>query len=369
MRAQDDHIEDNIYKIVTRADESFFNSGQGIGNWEFVDYTSLVMLALAHREPKNSPWLQMPKKWLLSKQESEDIESGSWNDEVFDTAIAIMALMKVGTSPTDPVIVQGLEYLQNIYHANGRPNWEDEPWETSWAILAIFESGDMGLAEEICHAVGWLRDLQDEDGCIISPHYTSYFVKIVSILKNKQDRMGICAREFQKFERSSASAVHYLVELMDEKILWTGEAWSNGQILWALASTDNFPFDDLHLTSMAVDWFMKNQGADGKWCENDDTACAVLGLVALLRGHISYHNKDTSSSEDVGTIIFNHFRRLYQPQKLLMGKKFVEVLDDGTTTLNFSPRMRKIVTIIFAIVSGLTVIVAAWEYLRDYIIP
>jgi len=367
MPGPDNRLEENIYRSVTRGYEWLFTSGRDNADWGSVDHNSLVLLSLILREPKNSLWITAPKEKLLSEQEDYGSDAASWGESVYDTSLALMALLLVGVQPSDPKIEKGLRYLQQIYQANGRNNWEDEPWETSWAVLAVYESGNRKLAEDVCRAVRWLQGLQGADGSIISPHYTAYFLKLVSTLQKDEGAMGVCSIDSPQLERSAKAAVDYLIRNVDEEILWTGESWSNGQILWALTSTGRFPIEDERLADMAVGWFMKNQCPEGNWCDAEDTACAIIGLIALLKQHLKHHISNGTNGEDADTVIFNHLRRLYIPPKPLLSKKFVQRLDDGTTTINFTPRMLRIATIMFAIVSGFTVFVAVYEFLKDYL--
>ena len=127
--------------------------------------------------------------------------------------------------------------------------------------------------------------------------------------------------------------------------------------------------EDRQAVSKVVSWFVRNQGVDGNWFDAEDTACAILGLVALLKDYLLHKSKGQGVQEDAETVIYNHLRRLYEAPKLNLGKKFLEVQEDGTTTLNFSPRAVKTVAIIFAIASGLTVVIALWDFIEGRFLP
>lgn len=365
MILPDDNIERGIYQAVSRGYEWLFQTGQGKANWKLVDHTALVAIAMTLREPKNSHWIMAIRKWLVSQQSEIEPETFSWDESVSDTSMALIALIRMGVIPKDPAIVNGISFLRKVFHYNKRMNWEDEPWETSWAIMAIAESGDSQAMDEACQGARWLLEIQEPNGAVIAPHYTAYFIKVVQTICKKQTIEGYCILDESRYKESANRAADYLLSNIDKDTLWTGEPWSNGEIVWALASTGRFPFDNPQLLNMVVDWFVKKQGADGNWYDPEDTACSILGLLALLKSYLLHNLQDKALKEDVDTMIYNHLRRMYEPPKLMMEKKFVEVLEDGTTTLNFSPTTLKVSAILFAIVSGFTVLYAIWDFLVD----
>ena len=365
MRGPDDQLERDIYEAVSHGFEWIFKTGQGQAHWKLVDHTALAALALVLREPKNSPWILSIKKWLVSQQTELEPGIASWDESVSDTSFAIIALLRMGVQPNDPVIQKGLAFLNKLFYANGRANWEDEPWETSWAILAISLTGNSDYLDEACQGASWLMDIQDANGAIIAPHYTAYSVKVAQTVCKRQSLKGYCMLDEHKYRINSKKAADYLLRIMDEEVLWTGEAWSNGQILWALASTGHFPFEDQATVRKVVDWFVRTQQPDGNWYDAEDTACAIIGLVALLRGYLLQQTDGQPQKEDVSTIICNHLRRMYEAPRLVLGRKFIQVQEDGTTTLNFSPTTLKAAAILFGIISGLTVVIALWDFIRE----
>ena len=108
-------------------------------------------------------------------------------------------------------------------------------------------------------------------------------------------------------------------------------AWSNGQILWALASTYNFPFEDRSAVGNVIEWFSKNQEPGGNWYDAEDTSSAILGLFFLLRGCKIYNLKERSDIADIDTVIYERLRRMLSTPKCSFGKKFIETTEDGTT--------------------------------------
>lgn len=362
----DDHIVRDIYKSVTRGYEWLFKEGRGYGHWKSVEHTALVSLALTHREPKNSPWSIAARDWLFEQQEELDADTLSWDEEVIDTSMALMALLRIGVLPSDPRIRKAFNFLHKLYQANGRPNWEDEPWETSWSILAISEGNGKELLDEACQATKWLMGLQDASGAIIAPHYTSFYVKIIDTMSKRQGTAGYCLLDQGKFKASSKLAVDYLMRNFNEDKLWTGLPRSNGFIIYALATSNNFPFHDQMIVNQVVDWFLENQEPDGNWYDNEDTASAIIGLVSLLRGYVLFHSQGVMTAEDVNTAICNHLRRMYDPPKPNVGHKMVTTNPDGSTSINLSPNIKKILTVVLSAAGTFTVLIALWDFLKDY---
>jgi hypothetical protein len=362
METHETFLEQEFYKTLTEAYEWLFSVGKEEGNWKNIEGTSMAALCLNIREPKSSPWIVGTRDWLLEQQIEMSPELGSWEEELWQTTTAIIALSKLGVPNTHPKMKKGLNFIHKLYNTTGRSNWEDEPWETSWAIWAIAESSCKDYLEDAVNGMKWLMSLQDESGRIISPHYTAYFIKIANSLCKRQ---LVSEGDHCEYERTVERAREYLLAMISKESLWTGVAWSNGQILWSLTSTDNFPFDDDVLVSSILTWFAKNQEPKGNWYDAEDTASSILGLVYLLRGYKIETVKDKSDIADIDTTIYSNLRRRLETPKYSFGKRFIQVLDDGTTTLNFSPRVKRTAIVLFAVVSGLTVFFAVWDFIRE----
>jgi hypothetical protein len=362
----DDYLEQELYRILTKAYGWIFNKGRCDGHWKDMSDTALVALCLTKREPSTSPWLLHLKDWMLSQQMEDGEENGSWEEEIWGTATTLIALSKLGVPTNEPKMVKGLNFVHKLYNTTGRSNWEDEPWETSWAILAIAQTNCKKYLEDAFQGMEWLMSLQDESGRIIAPHYTAYFIKITYSLNKRQ---LIPEEEQEKYQNTVDKATHYLLTNMNEEKLWTGMAWSNGQILWSLASTYNFPFEDRRAVKMMLDWFGRNQEVDGNWYDAEDTASSILGLFFLLRGYKIYNLKERSDIADVDTVIYERLRRMLATPKCSFGRKTIEVMEDGTTRINIAPGTLRTATILFAIASGVTVFIALYEWLKPYILP
>ncbi|MDD1746922.1 MAG: terpene cyclase/mutase family protein [Methanomassiliicoccales archaeon] len=362
----DDYLEQELYRILTKSYGWLFTNGKCDGYWKDVSDTSLVALCLTKREPDTSPWLEHLRDWLLDQQIEEGDEEGSWEEEIWGTATALIALSKLGVPTNHPKMITGLNFVHKLFNTTGRSNWEDEPWETSWAILAIAQTNCKKYLEDAYRGLEWLMSLQDESGRIIAPHYTAYFIKITYSLNKRQ---LIPEKDLEKYQTTVEKATKYLIDNMKPDILWTGMPWSNGQILWALASTYNFPFEDRSAVGHVIEWFSKNQEPGGNWYDAEDTSSAILGLFFLLRGCKIYNLKERSDIADIDTVIYERLRRMLSTPKCSFGKKFIETTEDGTTRINLTPKMVRTATIAFALASGITVFIALYDWLKPYLSP
>jgi hypothetical protein len=348
-------VKQRIYVCTSRAYEWLFGLAIHSGNWKEVRSTALVGLCLSLREPKGSPWLVAVKNWLIEQQVQMGTDKASWGEELWDTSMALISLNSLGFPHKDPRFKNTLNWMQSLYNVNGRCNWHDEPWETSWSVLAILETDPTQELTDIAYnAAKWLLSLQDSEGKIVSPHYTAYFISISHKLKIKQEDKDV-------FNTAITRATEYLVGAISERTLWTGEAWSNGQILWILASTKKFPCDNNSVLLKVINWFANNQESDGNWKDVEDTASSILGLCYLLR---ELESTTISSVTELDTLIFTALRRNLHTPVLCIKRKFIETHEDGTTSINLSPRFKKLAAIIATIASGATVIITFWDFIK-----
>jgi hypothetical protein len=127
-----------------------------------------------------------------------------------------------------------------------------------------------------------------------------------------------------------------------------------------LANTGKFPCSNKDILLTVVNWFAAHQESGGNWSDVEDTASSILGLYYLLR---ELESMNITPGADADSIVFANLRRYLDTPVLCVKRKFIETHEDGTTSINLSPRFKKIVAILAAIASAATVII----YLLDYI--
>ncbi|MEM4204317.1 MAG: hypothetical protein QXS54_09645 [Candidatus Methanomethylicaceae archaeon] len=346
---------DEIYSQVFKAYDWLFKSAIHSGHWGEVRSTALVGLCLKLREPANSPWLESVKNWLLREQKPLENNLASWGEELWDTSAALIALKYLGVSPKDPRYQKAVRWILSLYNKSGRNNWNDEPWETSWSLWAILETRPPKWEEITYNSALWLLSLQDASGKIISPHYTAYFIRVAYVLISINPNLS--REDKETFEAAIRHATSYLVSVVNKEILWTGEAWSNGQILWILSTTGQLSYDDSEFISMIVDWFMKNQGENGQWVYVEDTASAILGLVYLAKGLESLSEIDLQNKLSA---------RLKTPV-LCLRRKLIHREEDGYISINISPQLQKVIAALVGLASFATVVISLWDFIVSII--
>ena len=336
-----DSNRERIYSLLTQGYFFLFQEGGKEGHWYETRSTALAGMCLEIREHGDSQWLKSVRKWLLDNQITEGDATGSWGEEIWDTAMAIIALKSFGVSSKDESIQKGLKWISALYSVNGRGNWHDEPWETSWALMAILTSGLSVEQVNIVKAIEWLISFQDTDGRIISPHYTAYFV----LINSRLDKVEIDTTSRERIAQANKKAIECLVMLLEESDkdrLWTGEAWSNGQILWSLSMGRAFPVSNGVLLNKTIHWFESTQSKSGNWRDIEDTASAILGLYSLLETIVANTEGIQSAKE-----IYKVLQKRVPTPSLYIKRPFIERHKDiGGISINFSNRMVRVIATI-----------------------
>ncbi|OPX61462.1 MAG: hypothetical protein A4E30_00893 [Methanomassiliicoccales archaeon PtaB.Bin215] len=59
---------------------------------------------------------------------------------------------------------------------------------------------------------------------------------------------------------------------------------------------------------------------------------------------------------------------MYDPPKPNVRLKFITTNPDGSTSINLSPTLKKVLTIILSVAGTFTVMTAIWDFIKDYFI-
>jgi len=353
-------LKDRLVTAVSNAYCWLFETAAPAGHWNEVRSTALAGIALCRREAGGCPWLDAIRDWLVSKQVEMGADQGSWGEELWDTSMALLALLELRVPPNDPAIQRALAWQASLFGANGHHNWHDEPWETSWSLLAGLKVRQRGGGEppwDTLKALDWLQSLQDSEGRIVAPHYTAYFVSICAELPDH-------ARGGGRFDAPAQAAASSLNRSWKDEVLWSGEAWSNGQILWILAATGRLDLAG-DRAGRLIRWFTSHQGADGSWGRDvEDTASAVLGLHALL---LQLELRTTPSRSAAENLIYTQLRRCFQTPIYRPRRDWIESHPDGTTAINLTPRRKRALSIGLAAVSAVSLLITFWEQIRSIV--
>ncbi|MCJ7507651.1 MAG: terpene cyclase/mutase family protein [candidate division Zixibacteria bacterium] len=370
-----------ISDILVRALEFLYQKGK-TGNWKDIRGHSLAMWALIEcGENPDSPLIQSAKDWLIRQIRKEN-KVISWESEVWDTALSIIALLKSKVKPDENRISNARNWLLSL--RNDDWNWHYEPWETSLALLAFLESRpDEKQLVWISRSVDWLIRLQEKgdakseiEGQLISFHYTAFLILILGRLKEIHPEWYDLNRT--KYQNSVTLASNFLISYVKAKGIWTKECWSNGYILLALTKyhkETSFDFGDERLNTVIIQWFKESEKNIVSGADIEDTALAVLGMWSLFLERQVFRRLlvvDKSKNEDTirKGCMFDEFRRftsLVSKKKLDLEKKIIRVNQDGSIELFISKRNKTIFLGIMSVIVLLSGWIAASEKVMSFI--
>lgn len=285
-------ILNGVYHEIEIGYRFLYHTAQSTGHWGDPRSSALALMCLLLRPGRDTRWIRAATSYLTSTQTTDRHQQhGSWNEEIWDTAMCVLALLRAGASPK--AVEKALAFIRAKY-SKGLSSWHGEPWETCWALIALLADQqplDTGTIEQIETSRRWLRGLQTlgtpERGKIVASHYTAYFVLIEHYAENRKDRK--LHRDTEAREMAEAfleQQLHTAPSATREggDVLWTDEAWSNGQILLCLCKA-SVPFvKELSNVAKIREWFTtaREGGEDPEYWEDvEDTASAILGLEAL----------------------------------------------------------------------------------------
>lgn len=350
-------MSERIMDLVARGYRALYDRAQSTGHWGQVRSSALAVLCLHRREPAESKWLLEVRDWLTNRADRTPEGHVCWNDETWDTALALIALRRLGLDTSRPEISGGIAWLLSHYDRTGRRNWHDEPWETSWALSALFEVRGTGLwdAEAARGALGWLAGMVEEDGRLVAPHYTAYFVRLAHIW-SAGDGAETSPEDGEPLE-AAGRARRYLLDSCAEERLWTGEPWSNGQVVWCLSEAGATQLLKPPFRSRIVGWFDRHlQAHPHGWGDTTNTASSLLGLISLL--NLQY------GSERPGHLRTDLQAAMKAPP-LRKDRPLHEFTDDDYLAIYVSPRRRRQLKAFVPVATAIAGVIAFWEYVAE----
>ncbi|HWG21239.1 MAG TPA: prenyltransferase/squalene oxidase repeat-containing protein [Terracidiphilus sp.] len=354
---------DRIYDILDRAYGFLFATGRKEGHWSEVRSTALAGMCVDRLPSGNTEWSHCIRDWLEGQQLEDGAAKGSWGEEIWDTAMALIALKAMGAHTNDPQLDIGLKWMASKYSVNGRGNWHDDPWETSWALLAILKSGKVVSGVDVLAPTQWLATLQDSEGRIIAPQFTAYFIEICHSLAKVDlelpDSLIECVEDAKNFLMRALSD-------SSPSILWTGEAWSNGQILWILTDLKIFPFHDLGMADKTINWFQDNQNpVDGHWEDAEDTASALLGLLGLVQGLTAL----VEGARQAREVVPGELRRRIKRRSLeINSSMFSRDAEYGGMVIRISPVKIRFLSYLGSALAAFAALAGIWDFITKHLI-
>ena len=229
---------------------------------------------------------------LGGRRDAGLVELTCWKEEVWDTSVAILAL--AGAPRNDPDTIRAsLAWIRSVFERNGR-NWHEEPWETLWAMLALDRCLRLSCADSSSHpdgvacgraALRWLLEIPrqagpEHPGKLLSWHYTALFLLVANrwLTDPLLDADEALLPELAHVREELCGALEQGAEVAT---LWSGELWSNGLALWALAETRDLTLEPGRVQHICR-WFAEAVEKSG--VPTEDLAFACIGLYQLCVG-------------------------------------------------------------------------------------
>lgn len=314
-------LENRIIDLLIGGFTYLADNASQKGHWGEVRSTSLAGMCLQLREPGGSKWLTAVREWLFSQQVMDESSTGSWGEEVWDSAMCLLALRELDVSSREARLNAGIQWVGSLFSANGRSNWHDEPWETSWALIALLRIGRIPEHVDVSKAMQWLASLQNAEGRLISAAYSAYFV----LIEHWARTSGLVSPdEFRDAAGGASAYLHREWQESSPETLWGGEAWLNGQVLWALGHAGQINATELPLLDKAVQWFETTQEPSGNWSDIEDTASALLGLHRILWALMRERIGEERSARELDELLENRIRKAVPMPTLRIKRRLVE---------------------------------------------
>jgi squalene-hopene/tetraprenyl-beta-curcumene cyclase len=224
---------------------------------------------------------------------------------VWDTALALHAMMEAGLDGDDPIVADGCEWLRQRQildirgdYVSKRPDvrpggWAFQYWndfypdvdDTAVVVMALNRANEHGYREAIARGAEWTLDMQSRSGGwgAFDAENEYFFLQHIPFADHgalldppTADVTGRCLGMLAQLgsdreHPAVARAVAYLKEQQEEDGSWFGR-WGTNYVYgtWSVLSGLNAVGEDMSAPHIrrAVDWLKARQRADGGWGED-----------------------------------------------------------------------------------------------------
>lgn len=216
----------------------------------------------------------------ISKEANDSNEYVNWEEEIWDTSIAIMAL-STDYNNNDILISKGLNWIESKYIKIIK-SWNEEVWETLLALNAITFSRNKKNKEEENYSYfkGSIEQLNNflKEGILINWSNTALYILYVinsAKLESNENNKEIINQHI----KASCDKILKKDINLAQNVLWTSETWSNGLVLWAISEAKYGVFSEKKLEDI-ISWFEVQMNLEGTPIE--DKAFACIGMYKYL---------------------------------------------------------------------------------------
>ncbi len=270
--------------LVADVARGLVREGGTQGDWEDARGTGDVLIALSEVLPQHLyPDLRRNANQFLLNSVSVNGDMACWGEEVWDTAITMIALCRA-PKPQREIVLASAKWLISQYR-KGETNWYSEPWETLWALVAMHDAIQLipELADDFDPkpALEWVIAFFDsETGLLVNKHYTAQFLIASSRWLDTPVMVDPnCQLAHQLQICRSIAASKFISAFQNGERLWTPDTWANSLIVWGLSDAgaicaDQKWIDGIHRC------FRESISSHSP---TEDRAFAVIALARMAR--------------------------------------------------------------------------------------
>ncbi len=282
---------ERLCNLIVRAARLLCQEGR-YGNWGTTRTSGTTIWALSecglgetHRD-----FLSHCLRQLLESPECfRDERRGTrFNDEVWDTSIALIALHK---GAPDTFIEEKEAILKWLVTQAQDDNFKNEPWETLWALQALLESHEEVEKQSslIKACIAWVLGLRNAEGVLISQHYMAFLLTVLSLITH---RLRLSEDERRVYAEAARICEDYLKAKFsanrERGMPWANEPWTVGHFLLGVANAPNNEtlfFRDADFNDFLVRWYegLEWLPVHGGWVDWVDTSFTLIGLASYYR--------------------------------------------------------------------------------------
>lgn len=219
----------------------------------------------------------------ISKEANEFNGFINWDEEIWDTSIAIMAL-STDYESNKVKILKALNWIESKYITISQ-SWNEEVWETLLALNAITYSRSKSLSNNENYkyfegSINWINSLYNtpKKGVLINWSSTALYL-LFAINSKKFELDDTNKTIIDNHIKSSCEQILKSSINQTEEVLWTSETWSNGLVLWAISEAKYGTLEENKLESI-INWFRERINLPDTPIE--DRAFACIGLFKYL---------------------------------------------------------------------------------------
>lgn len=281
--------QNRLYEILRASVQHIVQNGRQ-GEWADARTSSTAIWALSSCgiQEKAPLYIHRSLERLFQSTECEtDADGCSFNQEAWDTSLALLAASTARLSDFQPHVSRIQQWLRNEFFLE---SVRDEPWETLWTLLALLssEKSPSDYSGQYVRSIRWLLSKRDRRGLLISAHNAAL---LLAVLELTRSRLALGERDIAACNRASQTSFDYIVQefhrALEDERLWRDEPWQIGHILFGLAHSgdpvkqlyEDFGFNDELEAGLRRLW-----DEQAGFVDMVETTGVTVGLASYLFG-------------------------------------------------------------------------------------